>query len=212
MLQLYKWRARWSTPQGQKYRNPGRPSKSSFKLQIKNIKLHIVTDIKVNFNSMLGFRISTFGWGDGYFMHQRKYYGHSRTFHACLWFISILFGHPNVRQTCKRKHRRWAHRAKNLCFSERKWKAYGTRCSQAVPHPSTILARRCLTSVIRRERVCSSWYGRRRRVANWTDSHYKTRMLNVCYSYLNGVHAGARHKDKNIAFWVDPRRAPPSYR
>ena len=41
-------------------------------------------------------------------------------------------------------------------------KAYGTRCSQAVPHPSTILARRCLTSVIRRERVCSSWYGRRR--------------------------------------------------
>ena len=35
-------------------------------LQIKNIKLHIVTDIKVNFNSMLGFRISIFGWGDGY--------------------------------------------------------------------------------------------------------------------------------------------------
>ena len=31
----------------------------------------------------------------------------------------------------------------------------------AVPHPSTIQARRCLTSVIRRERVCSSWYGRR---------------------------------------------------
>ena len=30
-------------------------------------KLHIVTDIKVNFNSMLGFRISIFGWGDGYF-------------------------------------------------------------------------------------------------------------------------------------------------
>ena len=42
-------------------------------------------------------------------------------------------------------------------------KAYGTRCSQAVPHPSTILARRCLTSVIGRERVCSSWYGRRQR-------------------------------------------------
>ena len=42
-------------------------------------------------------------------------------------------------------------------------KVYDTRCSQAVPHPSTILARRCLTSVIGRERVCSSWYGRRRR-------------------------------------------------
>ena len=34
-------------------------------LQIKNIKLHIVTDIKVTFNSMLGFRISLFGWGEG---------------------------------------------------------------------------------------------------------------------------------------------------
>ena len=40
-------------------------------------------------------------------------------------------------------------------------KAYGTRCSQAVPHPSTILARRCLTAVIGREQVCSSWCGRR---------------------------------------------------
>ena len=40
-------------------------------------------------------------------------------------------------------------------------KAYDTRSSQAVPHPSTILARRCLTSVIGRERVFSSWYGRR---------------------------------------------------
>ena len=42
-------------------------------------------------------------------------------------------------------------------------KVYGTRSSQAVPHPSTILARRCLTSVIGRERVYSSWYGRRHR-------------------------------------------------
>ena len=53
--------------------------------------------------------------------------------------------------------------------TEKMWKAYGTKCSQAVPHPSTILARRCLTSVIRRERVCSSWYGRRRWVVNFTD-------------------------------------------
>ena len=29
------------------------------------------------------------------------------------------------------------------------------------PNPSTIQARQCLTSVIRRERVCSSWYCRR---------------------------------------------------
>ena len=44
--------------------------------------------------------------------------------------------------------------------------AYDTRSSQAVPHPSTILARRCLTSVIERERVLSSWYGRRQWLMN----------------------------------------------
>ena len=38
---------------------------------------------------------------------------------------------------------------------------HGTGISQAVPHPSTIQARRRLTSVIRLEQVCSSWYGRR---------------------------------------------------
>ena len=41
-------------------------------VQIKNIKLHIVTDIKVNFNSMLGFRISLFGWGEGKFYISKK--------------------------------------------------------------------------------------------------------------------------------------------
>ena len=40
--------------------------------QIKNIKLHIVTDIEVGFNSLLGFRISLFGRGDGYFYIQNK--------------------------------------------------------------------------------------------------------------------------------------------
>ena len=42
-------------------------------------------------------------------------------------------------------------------------KAYNTRDSQAVTHPSTNRARRCLTSVIRREPVFSTWYGRRQR-------------------------------------------------
>ena len=55
-------------------------------------------------------------------------------------------------------------------------KVYDTRCSQAVPHPSTILARRCLTSVIGRERVYSSWYGRRQSVqlksSSWSDFAY----------------------------------------
>lgn len=39
---------------------------------------------------------------------------------------------------------------------------YNTWCSQAVTHLSTNHARRCLTSVIGREPVFSTWYGRRR--------------------------------------------------
>ena len=46
-------------------------------------------------------------------------------------------------------------------------KAYDTKYSQAVTHPSTNLAQCCLTSVIGRELVCSTWYGRRQElVAN----------------------------------------------
>ena len=46
-----------------------------------------------------------------------------------------------------------------------KGKDYGTRYSQAVTHPSTNRARRCLTSVIGREPVFSTWYGRNRKNA-----------------------------------------------
>ena len=42
-----------------------------------------------------------------------------------------------------------------------KREAYCTWYSQAVTHPSTNQARRCLTSVIGREPVFSTWYGRR---------------------------------------------------
>ena len=43
---------------------------------------------------------------------------------------------------------------------------YSTWCSQAVTHLSTNHARRCLTSVIGREPVFSTWYGRRQRVVS----------------------------------------------
>ena len=42
---------------------------------------------------------------------------------------------------------------------------YNTQYSQAVTHPSTNWALRCLTSVIRRELVYSTWYGRRQLAA-----------------------------------------------
>ena len=41
-------------------------------LQIKNIKLHIVTDIKVTINSIFEFRISLFGWGEGHYNLLKK--------------------------------------------------------------------------------------------------------------------------------------------
>ena len=44
---------------------------------------------------------------------------------------------------------------------KKKCGAYNTWCSQAVTHLSTNHARRCLTSVIGREPVFSTWYGRR---------------------------------------------------
>lgn len=46
--------------------------------------------------------------------------------------------------------------------SQTSQKAYSTRYSQAVSHPSTNQARPCLASEIRRDRARSGWYGRRR--------------------------------------------------
>ena len=54
-------------------------------------------------------------------------------------------------------------------------KANSTWCSQAVTHPSTNQAQRCLTSVIGRELVLSTWYGRWRETlgieAIWKDEN-----------------------------------------
>ena len=66
------WSRTCFTPQGCYARMQALSVSCIRRLQIKNIKLHIVTDIKVNFNSMLGFRISLFGWGEGYFYILKK--------------------------------------------------------------------------------------------------------------------------------------------
>jgi hypothetical protein len=54
---------------------------------------------------------------------------------------------------------------------KKKEEAYGTWYSQAVTHPSTNQARRCLTSVIGRELVLSTWYGRKRKGISVTEYH-----------------------------------------
>ena len=72
----------------------------------------------------------------------------------------------------------------------KKAKVYGTRYSQAVTHPSTNRARRCLTSVIGREPVLSTWYGRRRhaRAASASD---ETRSIELtCDDFLIGSGQG----------------------
>ena len=60
----------------------------------------------------------------------------------------------------------------DYCFNcetvNREEKVYSTTYSQAVTHPSTNVAQCCLTSVIRRELVFSTWYGRRQ----WTSGQF----------------------------------------
>ena len=61
----------------------------------------------------------------------------------------------------ERKERKKEKKKRKEKKKKKKKKVYSTRYSQAVTHPSTNLARRCLTSVIGREPVFSTWYGRR---------------------------------------------------
>ena len=55
--------------------------------------------------------------------------------------------------------------ARQELSEKEKRSAYSTKYSQAVSHPSTNMARCCLTAVIRRELVLSTWYGRRRQTS-----------------------------------------------
>ena len=63
-----------------------------------------------------------------------------------------------------------------------------TRCSQAVSHPSTNRAQRCLTSVIGRELVFSTWYGRcRERRRNSKKTFYVDYGIPLNMESLGGV-------------------------
>ena len=70
---------------------------------------------------------------------------------------------------------------------KKKREAYNTRGSQAVTHPSTKRARRCLTSVIGREPVYSAWYGRRHLV-NYNICLFKSVEVHILcsVSYIYG--------------------------
>lgn len=58
-------------------------------------------------------------------------------------------------------------------------KAYDTAYSQAVTHPSTNAAQSCLTSVIGRELVFSTWYGRRHRLFVTEQGQFGTKAINL---------------------------------
>ena len=79
-----------------------------------------------------------------------------------------------IKRRRKRKetdHRKKESKAKQRKRGKKRKKVYSTRYSQAVTHPSTNLARRCLTSVIGREPVFSTWYGRRHLTHSFTPTH-----------------------------------------
>ena len=62
---------------------------------------------------------------------------------------------------CAKRKKKSRNKNKNTKeIKNKKAKANNIRCSQAVSHPSTNRTRRCLTSLIGREAVYSTWYGR----------------------------------------------------
>ena len=98
--------------------------------------------------------------------HQRSYY----TTNLCtVLFLGLLECIKcRYRNDAWLTHDAWlAGKKRKIKRKERKKKTekvYGTHYSQAVTHWSTDWARRCLTSVIGREPVFSTWYGRRRSI------------------------------------------------
>ena len=93
--------------------------------------------------------------------------------------------------------------------SEKETKVYGTRYSQAVTHPSTNRARRCLTSVIGREPVLSTWYGRRRyraaKVAIYTTAmQFKLTVLCNNFKYSVAIHSSCHCRTDQFLQYTRP--------
>ncbi len=100
--------------------------------------------------------------------------------------------------------RRRRRKAKTVQVGDEK-KVYGTRYSQAVTHPSTNRARRCLTSVIGREPVLSTWYGRRRCRAAKVASH--TDRIGVCRSFHESRHRVNNQPIQHLSSFLPPHSA-----
>ena len=77
-------------------------------------------------------------------------------------------------------------------------KAYNTWCSQAVSHPSTNQAQCCLTSVIGRKPVHSTWYGRR----HLSYSAFIYILTSLCLCTLLLKHSSSRESKNMLLYHV----------
>ena len=87
----------------------------------------------------------------------------------------------------KRRKQKWEKDRKDREKKEKR-NAYNTRYSQAVTHPSTDRARRCLTSVIGREPVFSTWYGRRQQMKINKHSYTFTPHFMQISTHIHNIH------------------------
>ena len=106
----------------------------------------------------------------------KSYFGRSFRWRKNFWATTI--SSPTLHTCTKVKPRTLKnYKEAKFCFE----KGYNTWCSQAVSHPSTNQALRCLTSVIGREPVHSTWYGRSR--LSYNTNLYIIFVTIFCVSY-----------------------------
>ena len=85
--------------------------------------------------------------------------GHDFRCSLILLFLRHLLAKKRITWQIRRKQLLWMRNV--FIAGQKRKKVYSTEYSQAVTHPSTNSAQCCLTSVIRRELVYSTWYGSR---------------------------------------------------